>query len=51
MKFVKYGIKGIKKSKMNKIEVKVKQVKAERNKILDAEKNKEPDTSVQISNV
>ena len=51
MKFVKDRIKGITKIKMDKIEVKIKEVMEARRKGLDVEKNKRAVTSVRIDNV
>ena len=48
MKFVKYRIKVIAKTKMDKIEVKMKEVMAAKRNILDTEKNKIADTSVRL---
>ena len=44
-------IKGIASTKMDKIEVKIKEFIAVRRRSLDAEKKKRGDTSVQISNI
>ena len=51
MKFVKDRIKGIVKTKMYKIESKMKEVMDARRNILDAEKRKRDDTSVRIADV
>ena len=51
MNFVKYSIQGIAKTKMDKIEAKMKEFVASKRKILDAEKRKRDDTSVQIADV
>ena len=49
--FVEDSIRGISKTKMDKIYVKMKEVAVARRQVLCAEKNKRADTSVQFTNI